>query len=223
MSRRAYNVQHTLPGLVLDLPLYSASLKHMTDRCGNTLHGFGDGMAAQTVTQNGMTGIRMPLSYTSMPQWTFEPITDGCYTYSYFFVDGGVRGHGWAWECITYGGGSATVELTSATSSGGIKLRLFAGLSGYGGASYGYSDEIHFVTVAVEGAQVALYVDGVRVATSEKLKYRPFDCVGLRWGVSDRNNSSNAVFRQFKLFRRTLTADEVAALYAEEQKYLTVV
>lgn len=79
------------------------------------------------------------------------------------------------------------------------------------------------MTVAVEGAQVELYVDGVRGATSEKLKYRPFDCVGLRWGVSDGNNSSNAVFRQFKLFRRTLTADEVAALYVEEQKYLTVV
>lgn len=222
MARRAYNVQRALRDLVLDLPLYSASLEHMTDRCGNTLYGFGDGMAAQTATIGGLTGVQMPASYSSMPQWTFEPITDGCFTYSYFFCSGGLRGHGWAWECLTLGGGVGTVNFTCATTSGGRSNRLFAGLSGYGGATCDYgTTSVHFVTAVVEGAFVELYMDGALVATGNKNKSRSFDCVGLRWAVSDLSNSSTAVFRQFKLFRRTLTADEVAALYVEEQKYLT--
>lgn len=224
MSRRAYNVQRALPGLVLDLPLYSASLDHMSDKCGNTLRGFGGGMAAQTATIGGLTGVQMPASYSSMPQWTFEPITDGCFTYSYFFCSGGPRGHGWAWECLTFGGGTGTINFVCATTSGGRSNRLFVGLSGYGGAECSYgTTSVHFVTAVVEGALVELYVDGALVTTGDKQKSQPFNCVGLRWNVSDQANSSNAVFRQFKLFRRTLTADEVAALYVEEQKYLTAV
>ncbi|MDE5704004.1 MAG: hypothetical protein K2H70_04190, partial [Bacteroidales bacterium] len=102
MGRRAYNVQWALPELVLDLPLYSASMEHMADRCGHPISGFGSNMAAiSSQTSAGIRGIRMKGGYSTMPRWTFEPIYNGRYTYSYFFSDGGNNGHGWAWECYT--------------------------------------------------------------------------------------------------------------------------
>ncbi len=233
--RRTYNVHGGgLPDLVLDIPLYSASMEHLADQCGHEtcfFKGTGDNGLETATAAPGVTGIRLLGNYGMLPYWRFEPIDDAHYTYSFFCSDIKARGHGWIWEFWDERGISSTI-VACACSYGGLPIWRAECCSFWYGANadrpwwYPESDTLsipdflltpRFMTVVVDEALCRLYIDGVLVeqATDSKL-LAPVGSVGVRWQAGDGGNSADAVFRQFKLFRKSLSADEVAALYAHE-------
>lgn len=222
--RRAYNVHAGgLPDLVLDIPLYSASMEHLADRCGHETLFVGQPADLSLETANmaiGAQGVRIIRKFPArLPYWSFEPIEDARYTCSFFLFGASPSGHGWAWDAAGMPFASQTT-FHIATSFFGNEWFFVEGVLLFQYDDNGYRRFMatpHFVTAVVDGTSAHLYIDGVFVkdGVSDNLAL-PFGCIGLRLTDADCGNTSNAVFRQFKLFRKALSPDEIAALYADE-------
>lgn len=226
--RRAYNVHAGgLPDLVLDIPLYSASMEHLTDRCGHDLLFLGGGMepAYQTVTMDGgVTGISMMAITGALPYWSFEPLIEPCYTFSFFCDGGRGNGHGWIWEFFLSEFGKDDYSYLNSKTDFGTYSFFHRGVfypyysDWVWDASLGMKlGPAHFFTVIADSALIKLYIDGrLRMEAQDENVFFPFCKLGLRGRHDDRTNNSLYRFRQFKLFRKALTPEEVAALYAME-------
>ena len=217
-----------LEGLVLDLPLYSASKEHLTDKCGHTLYNFDEGnmdcVSSQGINGVPFYGIRLNEVNKPRPAWNIENCIDDKLSFSFYFQADKVNGHGWSWA---FSDKDDNYLQQVATSYGGIsrfcaiadtKKNQFLFLPTY--PTYG---AIYFLTVTLDSQTAKLYING-RFSNETAFPFsEEIASIGLRAkGLTyDGSNDSLFAFRQYKLFNRVLTDKEVAVLYAEEAARLS--
>lgn len=228
MSRRTYSMPARLSdSLILDLPLYSATREQLTDRQGHTLYNFEEGnmdcISTEQIDGVPFYGICLAGVNKQRPAWNIEGCIGNELSFSFYYQTNKYNGHGWCWE---FEDESGNFIFNTATSLWGHQ-ETFAAV-GNAGPLLSNSDigTVRFLTVTFEPNLLKIYRDGSleKESTSNILGNKTPVSVGMRAkanGMADGSNDSNFAFRQYKLFNRALTEEEVSILYAEEAARLS--